>query len=1299
VTIIICAYTIERWSDLCAAVESARTQTYAPLETIVVIDHNPELFGRAQAHLGRHPGVRVVESTGPKGLSGARNTGLAEAKGEIVAFLDDDAVADRTWLGRLVAPYADDRVVAVGGRIVPSWEEARPRWFPEEFDWVIGCSYRGMPQARSAVRNVIGANMSFRRQALLDAGGFACELGRTADAPLGDEETEACIRVRQMRPSDVVLYEPSAVVAHRVPQSRGTWRYFRSRCYGEGLSKATLASRVGGKDGLSTERRYVLATLPAGVLGALTAGLLGPGPGSAGRAAAIAVGLAATAAGYAAAHGSRLRRALGELLSPAPEDIDEPPVRERPRVLMVTPRFPPLMGGVENHVQQVAGRLHDADVTVLTTDPSGTLPREEVVEGVRVRRVRAWPRNADWYVAPGLWRIITHGAWDIVHVQSYHTAVAPLAMLAALSADIPYVLTFHGGGHSSALRRRLRGIQRRVLRPLLARAERLICVARFEAAFYQRALRLPAERFVVIPNGSDLPVPQPPYPTPPGRPLLVSIGRLEKYKGHHRVVAAMPSVLQAYPDAHLLVLGSGPYQSHIEALAAELGVAERVEVRAIPTSERREMAATLATADLVVLMSDFETHPLAAIEAIALGRPALVADTSGLAELAETGAARAIPVSSSPVTIAAAIVNELHHPRPVPHIDLPTWDQAAQALRWVYRQVLALPAAARATASGAPGLPSRLPVVAALSGCGVLAAALGNDAGWRGLPIAEPLFWLGLVLVFAPAVLAVLRPGVSRREIAGIVAVVGVALYVISILDNPTLFTGFDELLHYRTLDDIARTGRLFNENPLLPISPFFPGLEIVTNALMSVTGMSGFAAGATVIGVARLLAMLGILLLLQRVGLSARTAGLGVLLYATTPSFLFFEAQYAYESLALPLAVITLVVLREAQLRPGALGRRLDVLAAALVFAVTFTHHVTSYILAGALLAWLAVAVIFRRRFPGPLPGRGWVPLLSLASVATWFWVVARKTAAYLLPHLGAAFAEAVRLISGDTAGRKLFQSGGGQTSPALERVLGLLAVAIALGLIVFAISRVRAKARTSALALLLGLSVFAYPISLGLRFTQSGWAVGSRALAFLYVGLAFVLACGMLALQKMRRPRLGPLVLTAVVTLAFVGGVIAGSPSRGRIASPYSPASGRASIEAEGVGAATWARSVLGPGNRIAADSTNSSLMGSYGQQRTLSAADGISVSGLFLVPEFGDYQRRMIEEGDIEYVVVDRRLAGVVPFQGYFFETWEKQVVDYGQMLDEATVGRFDTLPGANRVFDSGNIQVYDVRGLTP
>lgn len=361
------------------------------------------------------------------------------------------------------------------------------------------------------------------------------------------------------------------------------------------------------------------------------------------------------------------------------------------RVAMATPQFLPHTGGVEQHVAEVAGRLTaggGAEITVLTTGAELGLPRHDVIDGVAVHRHRARPHGRDWLWTPGLAREIGAGGWDLVHVQSYHTLVAPLAMAAALRAGIPFVVTFHGGGSSSVLRTRLRGTQRRLLRPLLRRADALVALAGFEVAGYGRELGLPPGRFAMIPNGFDLPAPGPlPSGAPTGAPLIASIGRLERYKGHQHVIAALPALLRTHPGARLWIAGAGPYEPDLRARVARLGLDEQVTIEAVAPQARAEMAARIAACDVVVLMSDFETHPVSVLEAIALGRPALVAPGSGTGELAARGLARTAD-PHAPERLAAAIVRELHDPlRPDPH-ELPTWDQCAARLLALYRTVL-----------------------------------------------------------------------------------------------------------------------------------------------------------------------------------------------------------------------------------------------------------------------------------------------------------------------------------------------------------------------------------------------------------------------------------------------------------------------------------------------------------------------------------------------------------------------------------------------------------------------------------
>jgi hypothetical protein len=253
----------------------------------------------------------------------------------------------------------------------------------------------------------------------------------------------------------------------------------------------------------------VRETLPEGIVHEVGATLRGRDAWGVVRAAFIVGGLGATGLAYVLGK-------VRDLLTPDARDAGPSDAtagmgaRRRPRVLVVTPRFLPEIGGAENHVALVTERLAgEFDTTVLTTDPTGLLPVEETVGRVRVLRVPAWRASRDLRVAPDITRIVREGGWDLVHVQSYHTAVAPLALRAARRAGIPYVLTFHHGGHTTWFRGLLRAPQRAILRPYLVRAEALISVSEFEAGFFSEALGLPRDRFDVIPNGCDLPAPDP----------------------------------------------------------------------------------------------------------------------------------------------------------------------------------------------------------------------------------------------------------------------------------------------------------------------------------------------------------------------------------------------------------------------------------------------------------------------------------------------------------------------------------------------------------------------------------------------------------------------------------------------------------------------------------------------------------------------------------------------------------------------------------------------------------------------
>lgn len=361
-------------------------------------------------------------------------------------------------------------------------------------------------------------------------------------------------------------------------------------------------------------------------------------------------------------------------------------------ILMVSAHYFPVMGGTETHVHEVGRRLvqQGVNVTLLTTMPQHSFARlsvEAESEGMRIIRVNAWPHTRDLCIAPEIYSVIASGTWDIVHCQGIHTVVPPLAMLGARKAHLPFIVTFHTGGHSSLLRNKIRTAQWRVLRPLLASAEHLIGVSRFEAEYFRDMLRLPDSRFSVIPNGATLPSVQHLPEEPPGQTLIVSLGRLERYKGHQHMITAFPRIHERRPGARLLILGAGPYESTLRKLAHSTGVSEYVEIRAIPSGDRQAMARTLSQASLVALMSEYEAHPVAVMEALSLRRPVLGIHTAGQRELAEQGLIRTVPLHSSPEVIAAAALEQIENPLISRHFALPTWDECAAKLLAAYESV------------------------------------------------------------------------------------------------------------------------------------------------------------------------------------------------------------------------------------------------------------------------------------------------------------------------------------------------------------------------------------------------------------------------------------------------------------------------------------------------------------------------------------------------------------------------------------------------------------------------------------
>jgi glycosyltransferase involved in cell wall biosynthesis len=295
--VIVASFTIQRWHDLCAAVASVQAQTVPVLETIVVIDHHPGLLARARREL---PSVTVIPAGGGRGASVARNTGVAASHGELVAFLDDDAVASPHWLEALLGHFSDASVVGVGGRLDPLWATSRPRWFPPEFDWAVGASYLGMPESAEHVRNVWSNNMAIRRQVFDLVGGFRDDFGKVG-ARSRPEDTDLCLRAAGRQGGGIWIYEPSGAAGHRVPAERATVRYFAYRCFNEGWGKAALAALTGMTKSISSERLYTRRVLPAAVIRGLKEAVRGKASGGL-RSLAIVAGFTVVMIGFLVGH-------------------------------------------------------------------------------------------------------------------------------------------------------------------------------------------------------------------------------------------------------------------------------------------------------------------------------------------------------------------------------------------------------------------------------------------------------------------------------------------------------------------------------------------------------------------------------------------------------------------------------------------------------------------------------------------------------------------------------------------------------------------------------------------------------------------------------------------------------------------------------------------------------------------------------------------------------------------------------------------------------------------------------------
>jgi hypothetical protein len=620
----------------------------------------------------------------------------------------------------------------------------------------------------------------------------------------------------------------------------------------------------------------------------------------------------------------------------------------------------------------------------------------------------------------------------------------------------------------------------------------------------------------------------------------------------------------------------------------------------------------------------------------------------------------------------------------------------------------------------------RLPLVPALAMAlsGMLVVqALATVAARDGSGLAEPAYWLSagsMVLLVAAAQLSS-KP--TSRQRLGMAITLGLALYGVKLLANPTGFTYFDELSHARTAIDIANSGHLLHANPLLPISPYFPGLEIVTVSISKLTGLSLFASGLTAIGVGRLILMSALYALFLEASDSPRIAGVATVVYVANPSFLYFDAGFSYESFALPLCVAALVLtLRWMRSRPGARALELLACVAVVVAGLIPTHHLTGYLFVALALALCACALLARRYWGGA--SRVPWAIAGIAAVLAVIWVaaVATPTYAYLEPILRPAVEGVANVATGNEAAHKAFAAAPTPEAqaPIWLRGMAFASIALILGSLPFGLV-LAWRRRANPAALLLGLTACVYVLTLILRVAGSGVESANRSSGFVFLGVGFVIALLMVHVVehrglpelRLRRWRLSLALprrgfaqtaalgaVLATVVVLFIGGVTVFWPPYSRLPGPYLAGTDLRAVSQQGIAAARWMREHLGAGHNVLTDRTNGQVAGAYGEQDPVTgSAAGISIALPFTADELGEDGMKVLRSKKVDYLISDERLADSIPIRGWYFSSSELYATPYKGPIPLHKLTKFGEYDGVNLIYDDGAVRIYEVSELIP
>jgi len=580
-------------------------------------------------------------------------------------------------------------------------------------------------------------------------------------------------------------------------------------------------------------------------------------------------------------------------------------------------------------------------------------------------------------------------------------------------------------------------------------------------------------------------------------------------------------------------------------------------------------------------------------------------------------------------------------------------------------------------------------LVAALALVGHATAYALGWAGWTGPALV--LWYVALVALVVPFALLLTSAGTSSRDrLLGSVAY-GVALHLSFLLTSPVLSTRFDETLHVTTLLQLL-DGSIFGEHSMLPVSPNYPGLELVSVAIVWLTGVPPIAAQLATVLLARVVLVLALFALGTRLGRSTRVGAVVVLLYSGSTHFYFFNAMFSYQTVAVAMLVATVVLVLQAS---EATGRRTWLLlgaAQATLAALTITHHLTSWLTLGALWAVAGLLAL------GPERRRArlvlWTAEAGTAVAALWTTVVAPLLVRYLGPLASDAGSELARLVTLDTTGSRAVLESGGNATPLWQTAVMAASILLWCALLapaLLATVRGRTVVRSRAHLVLAGLAA-AYPLLHLVRFFPTAAEMADRASSFVTMAAALVVALWLV--QHLDRARL--LVAPAAVLLVLGGVLLGGGQDWQRVPGPYLPGAEQRSVDATTVAFGRWAGRYLPAGSRIASDVTINRVLPNFAPVEPVTSQTGAdNLTPVFLADTVDDDVVAALQDNQVDFVVVDTRTIGQTALSSSYYEAGaafgEGAVTPTAQMLL-----KFDGVPGFERVLD-GDIVVWDVRSL--